>query len=128
MVYLVCVQTFEPLEEKEKVHARILKPSDIRKIKLLGNGVFGSVHKVIQIDLTMLIFLVFVFHVPSHQIVSTYLTFQGIWVPEGDTVKLPVAIKTIQDRTGRQTFCQVTDVSMVLKIHISHNILPSRLL
>uniref|UniRef100_A0A8C7YEX0 receptor protein-tyrosine kinase n=1 Tax=Oryzias sinensis TaxID=183150 RepID=A0A8C7YEX0_9TELE len=59
---------FEPLEEKEKVHARILKPGDLRKIKLLGNGVFGSVHK-------------------------------GIWIPEGDTVKLPVAIKTVHDRT-----------------------------
>uniref|UniRef100_A0A8C8DSS2 receptor protein-tyrosine kinase n=1 Tax=Oryzias sinensis TaxID=183150 RepID=A0A8C8DSS2_9TELE len=51
-----------------QVHARILKPGDLRKIKLLGNGVFGSVHK-------------------------------GIWIPEGDTVKLPVAIKTVHDRT-----------------------------
>ncbi|MEQ2168505.1 hypothetical protein GOODEAATRI_015194 [Goodea atripinnis] len=37
--------SFEPLEEKEKVHARILKPSDLRKIKPLGNGAFGTVHK-----------------------------------------------------------------------------------
>lgn len=111
------------MEEKEKVHARILKPSDIRKIKLLGNGVFGSVHKVKRIETKMLIFLLVVFHVSIHPLSST---FQGIWIPEGDTVKLPVAIKTIQDRTGRQTFCQVTDVSMVLKIHISPNILPTR--
>lgn len=33
-----------------------------------------------------------------------------MWIPEGDTVKIPVAIKTIQDRTGRQTFQEVTDV------------------
>lgn len=45
----VCPQCFEPLDPGEKgpkVHARILKPTDLRKIKLLGNGVFGSVHKV----------------------------------------------------------------------------------
>lgn len=45
----MCQQSFEPLDPGEKgpkVHARILKPTDLRKIKLLGNGVFGSVHKV----------------------------------------------------------------------------------
>ncbi|XP_061583594.1 receptor tyrosine-protein kinase erbB-3a isoform X2 [Cololabis saira] len=76
--YMMSGDNNEPLEEKEKVHARILKPTDLRKIKLLGNGVFGSVHK-------------------------------GIWIPEGDTVKLPVAIKTIHDRTGRQSFSKLTD-------------------
>lgn len=35
---------------------------------------------------------------------------QGIWIPEGDTVKLPVAIKTVHDRTGRQTFFDITEV------------------
>ncbi|XP_076870273.1 receptor tyrosine-protein kinase erbB-3a [Brachyhypopomus gauderio] len=34
---------------------------------------------------------------------------KGVWIPEGDTIKIPVAIKTIQDRTGRQTFQEVTD-------------------
>ncbi|XP_015226132.1 PREDICTED: receptor tyrosine-protein kinase erbB-3 isoform X2 [Cyprinodon variegatus] len=76
--YMENGESFEPLEEKEKVHARILKPSDLRKIKPLGNGAFGTVHK-------------------------------GFWIPEGDTVKLPVAIKTVSDRTGRQTFSRVTD-------------------
>ncbi|KAM3877619.1 receptor tyrosine-protein kinase erbB-3-like [Diretmus argenteus] len=79
--YMESGESFEPLDPDEKgakVHTRILKPTDLRKIKLLGNGVFGSVHK-------------------------------GIWIPEGDTVKLPVAIKTIHDRTGRQTFHEVTD-------------------
>uniref|UniRef100_A0A3Q1ASB0 Receptor protein-tyrosine kinase n=1 Tax=Amphiprion ocellaris TaxID=80972 RepID=A0A3Q1ASB0_AMPOC len=75
---------FEPMEEKgSKVHARILKPSELRKVKLLGNGVFGSVYK-------------------------------GYWIPEGDTVKLPVAIKTIHDRSGRQTFCELTDHMLAL--------------
>ncbi|XP_041944084.1 receptor tyrosine-protein kinase erbB-3a isoform X2 [Alosa sapidissima] len=79
--YLERGESFDPLEPGEKgakVHARVLKPSELRKIKLLGTGVFGSVNK-------------------------------GIWIPEGDTVKLPVAIKTINDRTGRQSFHEVTD-------------------
>ncbi|XP_034440903.1 receptor tyrosine-protein kinase erbB-3a [Hippoglossus hippoglossus] len=79
--YMESGESFEPLEPGEKgakVHARTLKPTELRKIKLLGNGVFGSVHK-------------------------------GIWIPEGDTVKLPVAIKTIHDRMGRQTFNGLTD-------------------
>ncbi|XP_057701747.1 receptor tyrosine-protein kinase erbB-3-like [Corythoichthys intestinalis] len=84
--YMANGESFEPLDPGEKgpkVHARILKSTELRKIKLLGNGVFGSVHK-------------------------------GIWIPEGDTVKLPVAIKTIHDRTGRQTFFEVTDHMMVM--------------
>ncbi|XP_015462409.3 receptor tyrosine-protein kinase erbB-3a isoform X2 [Astyanax mexicanus] len=79
--YLQSGESFEPLDPGEKgtkVHARIFRVSELRKIKLLGSGVFGTVHK-------------------------------GVWIPEGDTVKIPVAIKTIQDRTGRQTFHEVTD-------------------
>ncbi|XP_066526360.1 receptor tyrosine-protein kinase erbB-3b [Hoplias malabaricus] len=79
--YLESGESIEPLDPGEKgtnVHARILKSSELRKGKLLGSGVFGTVHK-------------------------------GFWVPEGDSVKIPVAIKTIQDRSGRQTFTEVTD-------------------
>ncbi|XP_029287336.1 LOW QUALITY PROTEIN: receptor tyrosine-protein kinase erbB-3a [Cottoperca gobio] len=84
--YMESGESFEPLDPGEKgakVHSRILKPTELRKIKLLGNGVFGSVHK-------------------------------GIWIPEGDTVKLPVAIKTIHDRNGRQTFYELTDHMMTI--------------
>nr|XP_015199550.1 PREDICTED: receptor tyrosine-protein kinase erbB-3 [Lepisosteus oculatus] len=79
--YLQSGESFEPLDPGEKgakVHTRVLKLQELRKLKLIGSGVFGTVHK-------------------------------GVWVPEGDTVKIPVAIKTIQDRTGRQTFTEVTD-------------------
>ncbi|XP_053354504.1 receptor tyrosine-protein kinase erbB-3a [Clarias gariepinus] len=79
--YLESGESFEPLDPGEKgtkVHTRILRPSELRKLKPLGSGAFGTVHK-------------------------------GVWIPEGDTVKIPVAIKTIQDRTGRQTFQEVTD-------------------
>uniref|UniRef100_A0A8C3A3X6 Receptor protein-tyrosine kinase n=1 Tax=Cyclopterus lumpus TaxID=8103 RepID=A0A8C3A3X6_CYCLU len=84
--YMESGESFEPLDPGEKgskVHARILKTTELRQYKLLGNGVFGSVHK-------------------------------GIWIPEGDTVKLPVAIKTIHDRTKRQTFYELTDHMMTI--------------
>ncbi|XP_056885353.1 receptor tyrosine-protein kinase erbB-3a isoform X1 [Takifugu flavidus] len=84
--YMERGESFEPLDHGEKgtkVHARILKPSELRTVKLLGNGVFGSVYK-------------------------------GIWIPEGETVKLPVAIKVIHDRTGQKTFNKPTDHMIVL--------------
>uniref|UniRef100_A0A3P8NW30 Receptor protein-tyrosine kinase n=1 Tax=Astatotilapia calliptera TaxID=8154 RepID=A0A3P8NW30_ASTCA len=74
-------QSFElldPGEKGTKVHARLLRPSELKKVKALGVGVFGTVHK-------------------------------GFWTPEGETVKIPVAIKTIQDSSGRQTFTEITD-------------------
>ncbi|KAG8002681.1 Receptor tyrosine-protein kinase erbB-3 [Nibea albiflora] len=79
--YLESGESFEPLgpgEKGTKVHARILRPSELKKIKTLGSGVFGTVNK-------------------------------GFWTPEGETVKIPVAIKTIQDSSGRQTFTEITD-------------------
>lgn len=42
-------QSFEPLgpgEKGTKVHARILRPSELKKFKPLGSGVFGAVNKV----------------------------------------------------------------------------------
>lgn len=84
--YLQSGESFEPLDPGEKgvkVHARLLRVSELRKTKLLGSGVFGTVHK-------------------------------GVWIPEGETVKIPVAIKTIQDRTGRQSFNEVTDHMLAL--------------
>lgn len=45
----MCPQSFEPMDPGEKgtkVNVRILKPTELRKIKLLGNGVYGMVHKV----------------------------------------------------------------------------------
>ncbi|KAG7520094.1 receptor tyrosine-protein kinase erbB-3-like [Solea senegalensis] len=79
--YLESGESFEPLgpgEKGTKVHARILRPSELKKLKALGSGVFGTVHK-------------------------------GFWTPEGETVKIPVAIKAIQDSSGRQTFTEITD-------------------
>lgn len=60
-VVLCSLKSFEPLDPGEKgakVHARILKPTELRKIKLLGNGVFGSVHKV-----AVIVFAVHLLHI-----------------------------------------------------------------
>lgn len=40
-----------------------------------------------------------------------FLFHQGVWIPDGDSLKIPVSIKVIQDPNGRQTFHAVTDVS-----------------
>ncbi|XP_053706397.1 receptor tyrosine-protein kinase erbB-3b isoform X2 [Synchiropus splendidus] len=79
--YLESGESFQPLGPREKgtrVHARILRPSELKKIKAIGSGVFGTVHK-------------------------------GFWTPERESMKIPVAIKTIQDGSGRQTFTELTE-------------------
>nr|XP_032641544.1 receptor tyrosine-protein kinase erbB-3 [Chelonoidis abingdonii] len=79
--YLERGESLEPLDPREKANkvlARIFKETELRKLKALGSGVFGTVHK-------------------------------GVWIPEGDSVKIPVSIKVIEDRSGRQTFHAITD-------------------
>ncbi|XP_061841957.2 receptor tyrosine-protein kinase erbB-3b [Nerophis lumbriciformis] len=79
--YLESGESFEPLgpgEKGTKVYAHILKPSELKKLKVIGSGVFGTVDR-------------------------------GFWTPEGETVKIPVAVKTIQDSSGRQTFTEITN-------------------
>uniref|UniRef100_A0A8C8SKU6 Receptor protein-tyrosine kinase n=1 Tax=Pelusios castaneus TaxID=367368 RepID=A0A8C8SKU6_9SAUR len=79
--YLERGESLEPLDPSEKANkvlARIFKETELRKLKVLGSGVFGTVHK-------------------------------GIWIPDGDSIKIPVSIKVIQNRSGRQTFHAVTD-------------------
>uniref|UniRef100_A0A8C3NJT8 Receptor protein-tyrosine kinase n=1 Tax=Geospiza parvula TaxID=87175 RepID=A0A8C3NJT8_GEOPR len=51
------------------VLARIFKESELKRLKVLGSGVFGTVHK-------------------------------GIWIPDGDSIKIPVSIKVIQGWSG----------------------------
>lgn len=79
--YLERGESLEPLDPSEKANkvlARIFKETELKKLKVLGSGVFGTVHK-------------------------------GVWIPEGDSLKIPVSIKVIQDPSGQQTFHGVTD-------------------
>lgn len=49
---------------------------------------------------------------------------QGIWIPDGDSIKIPVSIKVIQDWSGQQSFHAVTDVSPVWGGHGGLLLLP----
>lgn len=47
--FLSTPQSIEPLDPSEKANkvlARIFKETELRKLKVLGSGVFGTVHKV----------------------------------------------------------------------------------
>uniref|UniRef100_A0A8C8BAC6 receptor protein-tyrosine kinase n=1 Tax=Otus sunia TaxID=257818 RepID=A0A8C8BAC6_9STRI len=58
---------------------RILKETELKRVKVLGSGAFGTVYK-------------------------------GIWVPEGETVKIPVAIKILNETTGPKANVEFMDV------------------
>uniref|UniRef100_A0A8C7ZJL7 Receptor protein-tyrosine kinase n=1 Tax=Oryzias sinensis TaxID=183150 RepID=A0A8C7ZJL7_9TELE len=60
---------------------RILKETELKRVKILGSGAFGTVYK-------------------------------GIWVPEGETVKIPVAIKILNEATGPKANVEFMDVSI----------------
>lgn len=40
------IEPLDPSEKANKVLARIFKEPELRKLKVLGSGVFGTVHKV----------------------------------------------------------------------------------
>lgn len=55
--------------------------------------------------------------------------FQGIWVPEGETVKIPVAIKILNEATGPKANVEFMDVSIYTAtvwassaLYIGHNV------
>lgn len=41
--------------------------------------------------------------------------FQGVWVPEGEKVKIPVAIKILNEATGPKANVEFMDVSIQKK-------------
>lgn len=47
----------------------------------------------------------------QYRINLTCFSFQGIWVPEGETVKIPVAIKILNETTGPKANVEFMDVS-----------------
>uniref|UniRef100_A0A4W3J686 receptor protein-tyrosine kinase n=1 Tax=Callorhinchus milii TaxID=7868 RepID=A0A4W3J686_CALMI len=62
---------------------RILKETELKRVKILGSGAFGTVYK-------------------------------GIWVPEGETVKIPVAIKILRERTGPKANVEFMDEALIM--------------
>jgi len=76
---------------------RILKETELKRVKVLGSGAFGTVYK-------------------------------GIWVPEGETVKIPVAIKILNETTGPKANVEFMDVSIDRHQAISFLSIINRLL
>ncbi|XP_075036420.1 receptor tyrosine-protein kinase erbB-4 isoform X1 [Mixophyes fleayi] len=62
---------------------RILKETELKRVKILGSGAFGTVYK-------------------------------GIWVPEGETVKIPVAIKILNETTGPKANAEFMDEALIM--------------
>ncbi|XP_062862524.1 receptor tyrosine-protein kinase erbB-4-like isoform X2 [Trichomycterus rosablanca] len=62
---------------------RILKETELKRVKILGAGAFGTVYK-------------------------------GIWVPEGETVKIPVAIKILNEATGPKANVEFMDEALIM--------------
>uniref|UniRef100_A0A8C6UPL8 Receptor protein-tyrosine kinase n=1 Tax=Neogobius melanostomus TaxID=47308 RepID=A0A8C6UPL8_9GOBI len=62
---------------------RILKETELKRVKILGSGAFGTVYK-------------------------------GIWVPEGETVKIPVAIKILSEATGPKANVEFMDEALIM--------------
>lgn len=40
------IEPLDPSEKANKVLARVFKETELKKLKVLGSGVFGTVHKV----------------------------------------------------------------------------------
>uniref|UniRef100_A0A4W4GP91 Receptor protein-tyrosine kinase n=1 Tax=Electrophorus electricus TaxID=8005 RepID=A0A4W4GP91_ELEEL len=62
---------------------RILKETELKRVKILGTGAFGTVYK-------------------------------GIWVPEGERVKIPVAIKILNETTGPKANVEFMDEALIM--------------
>uniref|UniRef100_A0AAR2ITW3 Receptor protein-tyrosine kinase n=1 Tax=Pygocentrus nattereri TaxID=42514 RepID=A0AAR2ITW3_PYGNA len=62
---------------------RILKETELKRVKILGTGAFGTVYK-------------------------------GIWVPEGESVKIPVAIKILNETTGPKANVEFMDEALIM--------------
>ncbi|XP_042566103.1 epidermal growth factor receptor isoform X2 [Clupea harengus] len=77
----------EPLtpsgEAPNQALLRILKETELRKIKVLGSGAFGTV-------------------------------FKGLWVPEGEDVKIPVAIKVLREVSSPKANKEVLDEAYMM--------------
>uniref|UniRef100_A0A4W4GP80 Receptor protein-tyrosine kinase n=1 Tax=Electrophorus electricus TaxID=8005 RepID=A0A4W4GP80_ELEEL len=77
----------EPLKPSgtapNQAQLRILKETELKRVKILGTGAFGTVYK-------------------------------GIWAPEGESVKIPVAIKILNETTGSNANMDFMDEALIM--------------
>ncbi|XP_063315153.1 receptor tyrosine-protein kinase erbB-2 [Pelobates fuscus] len=62
---------------------RILKETELKKMKVLGSGAFGTVYK-------------------------------GIWIPDGENIKISVAIKVLRENTSPKANKEILDEAYVM--------------
>ncbi|XP_047659601.1 receptor tyrosine-protein kinase erbB-4 isoform X1 [Tachysurus fulvidraco] len=62
---------------------RLLKETELKRVKILGSGTFGKVYK-------------------------------GIWIPEGESVKIPVAVKVLSETTGPKANAKFMDTVLLM--------------
>uniref|UniRef100_A0A665WXX9 Receptor protein-tyrosine kinase n=1 Tax=Echeneis naucrates TaxID=173247 RepID=A0A665WXX9_ECHNA len=62
---------------------RILKETELKKLRILGAGAFGTVYK-------------------------------GVWAPDGENVKIPVAIKVLRENTSPKANKEILDEAYVM--------------
>uniref|UniRef100_A0A8C2DXK0 Receptor protein-tyrosine kinase n=1 Tax=Cyprinus carpio TaxID=7962 RepID=A0A8C2DXK0_CYPCA len=83
----IILQLVEPLtpsgEAPNQALLRILKETELKKIKVLGSGAFGTV-------------------------------FKGLWIPEGEDVKIPVAIKVLREVASPKANKEILDEAYVM--------------
>ncbi|MCI4393528.1 hypothetical protein PGIGA_G00158400 [Pangasianodon gigas] len=62
---------------------RLLKETELKRVKILGSGTFGTVYK-------------------------------GIWIPEGESVKIPVTVKVLSETTGPKANAKFMDMVLLM--------------
>ncbi|KAM9455172.1 receptor tyrosine-protein kinase erbB-4-like [Clarias gariepinus] len=81
-------ELLEPLKASgtaalNEARLRLLKETELKRIKILGSGTFSTVHK-------------------------------GFWIPEGESVKIPVAIKVLNETTGLKSNAKFLEEAVMI--------------
>ncbi|NXT31516.1 ERBB2 kinase, partial [Pelecanoides urinatrix] len=88
---------------------RILKETELKKVKVLGSGAFGTVYKVRGGGV-----LPAGWDPPRSAPPHPCSPSQGIWIPDGESVKIPVAIKVLRENTSPKANKEILDEAYVM--------------
>ena len=51
-------------------------------------------------------------HLGECEVTDLWPLFQGVWAPDGENVKIPVAIKVLRENTSPKANTEILDVSL----------------